>query len=269
MAKAKKKAERMITRVALVIDKSGSMEHVQKAALSGLNEQIGALRGSEAGDTFVTLIQFDNQAKVFFNQKNAKELKNLEPADYRPLGGTAMYDAVGTAIDRLLEENNEVENVAYLVIVISDGEENSSRRVTQWDLASRIKELQATGRWTFTYMLSNVDLSVAKNLGVWSGNIASWNSNTAIGTTTAYATVSNSTVGYLRTRGLTGNTTSNAFYNTTDNVIPDATAAITLNGQPLTIQNAADGLSDAPTKCSLGHSLAVNGMCFTCNPIKP
>jgi uncharacterized protein YegL len=277
MATRKKKAksvEPMITRVALVIDKSGSMSNIQKQALSGLNEQIQALRESEAGDTYVTLIQFDSQVKVSFNQKNSKELKNLEPADYRPTGGTAMYDAVGTAIDRLLEEQNAVENVAYLVIVISDGEENSSRRVSQWQLASQIKELQATGKWTFTYMLSNVDLSVARNLGVWSGNIAAWNSNSALGATAGFATVTNSTAGYLRSRSVTGNAANTSFYVqpemvnggtaagaavpiSTTTVVPNATATVTWNTVPNLITN-----------CPLGHPLSVTGLCFTCNPVK-
>jgi ADP-heptose:LPS heptosyltransferase len=53
-------------------------------------------------------------------------------------------------------------NNAYLVIVISDGEENASKHWSASRLKERIDELQATNRWTFVYMGCNQDVLVVE-----------------------------------------------------------------------------------------------------------
>ena len=60
-------------------------------------------------------------------------------------------------LDRLSKE--EDTGASYLVIIMSDGEENSSIKVSSKELAEKIQKFQATGRWTFTYIGSNQDLS--------------------------------------------------------------------------------------------------------------
>jgi uncharacterized protein YegL len=210
---SKKTTEKMVTRVALVIDRSGSMGSIRQQALDGINEQLNGLRASAgvAGETYVTLIDFDNEIKVHFNQREASKLTNLEPADFVPRGSTALYDATMTAISRLQEEKETCENTAYLVVVITDGGENASR-TSKHTLASRIKELQGTGKWTFTYMLSNVDLSVATDLNVPASNVGTWYSSTAAGASAGFAYTSNSIGNYVNTRGLTGTLSVSNFY---------------------------------------------------------
>ena len=56
----------------------------------------------------------------------AKTLKDIGEGDYIPSGMTAMRDGVGDAIDFLAAEAKKADSV--LVVVISDGMENASKR---------------------------------------------------------------------------------------------------------------------------------------------
>lgn len=198
--------EDKLTYVALVIDRSGSMGSVMKEALAGINEQISSIKtnASKGGTTYVSLIEFDDVIDVVFANKLAADLQ--EVTEYYPRNTTAMYDAVGRAIT-LLESCTETKDTGYLVVVISDGMENASKEWNSVKLADKVKRLQATGKWTFAYMLSNVDLSLATNLGVPLNNVRSYIS-TNIGTQEAMLSNSISTVNYLSSRasGLTMST---------------------------------------------------------------
>jgi Mg-chelatase subunit ChlD len=196
-----KKAKK-VTYVALVVDRSGSMGTVQQAAYTGINEQIKSLRdnASKGGDTFVTYVQFDNVIDLLFDKKPAKDLVDIRQDQYQPRGSTAMYDAVWTAIKRLKDGVTETADTGFLVVVISDGYENASREVTGTQLAAEIKLLEASGKWTFSYMLSNQDLKVVQQtLNLSIGNMASY-VNTSTGTVDAFLRSADSTAQYLNTR---------------------------------------------------------------------
>lgn len=204
------KKEKKITYVALVVDRSGSMQSVQESAFSGINEQINTLKktGHKGGETFVTYIQFDNVTDLVFDKKASTELTEITRDQYSPRGSTAMYDAVWSAIKRLKDGVVETKDTGYLVVVISDGWENASREVTGQQLADEIKTLQETGKWTFAYMLSNQDLTkVSKALNLNVNNMAAYTATSA-GTHDAFGTMASSTANYmgLRAKGVTRST---------------------------------------------------------------
>jgi Mg-chelatase subunit ChlD len=211
--RAKSKKDKKVTYIAVVVDKSYSMQTVREAALSGINEQISAIKANadKGGETFVTMIEFNNVIEILFDKKKAADLLPLAPSEYVPSGTTAWYDAIYTAINRLRAGQKPTDDTAYLVVVISDGQENASRECTAGMLADEIQKLQATGKWTFTYMLSNVDPSQVQNtLGIPKGNIAQYNSDMK-GTALAFSSMARSTSDYLGLRAV-GVTGSDSFY---------------------------------------------------------
>lgn len=211
-----KKKVKQITRVALVVDRSGSMRSILEAARSGLFEQLNTIKNNadKSDETYLTLISFDNEITTHFDGVNIKKLKEVEINKViDPRGMTAMNDAVMTAID-LLKKRRDTSGTAYLIIVISDGWENASETPT-YKLSERIKELEGTGKWTFTYMLSNNDIhKVAKDLNLDMGNVAAFE-YTSTGTKEAFATMAMSTGTYFSSRAAGQLRTSN-FYNTSD-----------------------------------------------------
>jgi uncharacterized protein YegL len=147
-------------------------------AISFFNEQVQTLRANTGNmDTKVSLVTFPVGATNRVGEpaiwnKPVAEVQELNEASYVPNGGTPLNDAVGLAISRLAELPEASDpNTSFLVIVISDGEENAS---TQWDgprVAAKIREMTATNRWTFAYMGSGVDFERVQQMGFAANNI--------------------------------------------------------------------------------------------------
>jgi len=161
-----------VNHVGIVLDRSGSMGNVREEALSGLNEELGVLEknATEAEQkTTVTLTTFstkvDEPRRLGVGERVAEE-------DYKCVGWTSLADATAATIKSLQEiDTCESEDVAYLVTIVTDGKENSSKQHTMRDVAVMIKTLEAQGNWTFVFMGCGDDVfAVAKALGVKYGN---------------------------------------------------------------------------------------------------
>jgi len=167
MTKKKKKTKKVMVknlknRIAIILDRSWSMDNMRDQAIKMFNEQVDTIiEENEDMDTKVSLVTFTtnvDEPEVW--NKPIDSLGKLTKRSYQPDGMTAMYDAVGMTVDKLraLPEADD-ENCSFLVIVISDGMENASREYSSPMLASRVKKLQDKGNWTFTYLGAEQDLT--------------------------------------------------------------------------------------------------------------
>lgn len=175
------KSKDLKTYVFIVMDKSGSMKTVKSETISHFNEQLETVCKStnKKMTSSISLITFnENVEEVFFN-KDAKHIYALDDNSYKPSGMTAMLDGVGYAIERAesLEDIND-DNTACLMVILSDGLENASKNYTYEHIAEKIQSLQGTGRWTFTYIGANQDLSkISEQLKIPKGNTLRFDSN--------------------------------------------------------------------------------------------
>ena len=216
------------TQIAIVLDRSGSMGVCRKETIDAFNEQVKTIRqNSKKGmDTRVSLFTFGTVADEpkFFNEP-ATSLEELTMEDYVPEGYTAMYDGVGMAITRL-NDLKEDKDTAYLVVIISDGEENNSKEFNAAKIAEKIKSLEATRHWTFTYLGANQDLSqVSKRLNININNTMDF-ASTGAGVRAAQASVLCATSAYLGARA-GGQTNVDNFY-ATDKTAADKKAKKTI-----------------------------------------
>lgn len=165
----------------IILDKSGSMESCREATISGFNEQLQTAKNSpENLKIQLTLVTFNNNTTVEKFCESPKDAIELNMDTYKPGGSTAMYDAIGQTLKRFENEVKDDGKTNYLVIIISDGEENASQHFKQNDIAEKLQKLQATNRWTFTYMGANQDLSkVSKGLNIPIGNMMAFNNDSA------------------------------------------------------------------------------------------
>ncbi len=160
-------SKKIVNHIAIILDRSGSMNKIREETISGFNEQLKSFRDNANGqDNRVTLVTFGTtpDAPRFFTLD-----AELTEEDYIPRGWTALYDAIGDTITMLQAiEEEENTDVAFLVTVITDGQENHSKRFTQHKIATMIKELEDSGNWTFTYLGANhnvFEVSSALNFG--------------------------------------------------------------------------------------------------------
>lgn len=195
--------QKALTHVVIILDKSGSMADTRQEAVDAFNNIVKTVK-KEAGnqDARLSLITFSTtrDAPVFFDAP-IDQLKELTLADYQPDGWTALLDAVGKTLDELkvLPYANEAR-ASFLVSIITDGHENRSILETWQTVSQRIKDLTATGRWTFTYLGANQDLlSVARASGIPVSNTLNYTSS-KIGTSHMSGVHGSSTASYLRSR---------------------------------------------------------------------
>lgn len=193
------------THVAIVLDCSGSMQACRAETIAGFNEQVQAIRksahqeGEESG-TFVTLVVFNDGVQFVHFAQPAETLSEIGPEEYQPDSLTAMLDAIGSTLVRFEREVDDGDDVNYLVITISDGEENASKEHSYESVARMIRSRQKTGRWTFSYMGANQDLSeLSSRLHIPKSNTAAYRSSPH-GTAISFVSLSKSVVSYLQDR---------------------------------------------------------------------
>lgn len=180
------------TRIAILLDSSGSMQHIRNDAIDLYNDQIKEIKKfSSDSDIRVTLVTFDEH--VYFNQWNRPidDLEYLSEENYHPCSCTALYDAVGETVQGYINTSEFAdENCSFLVVIITDGEDNKSSTYNEHGVSNLIKTLQATGRWTFTYLGANQDVKkVAQTM-----NIPVANTSSFVPTSRGLGTASNQTV---------------------------------------------------------------------------
>jgi len=203
--------DNLVNHIGIVLDSSGSMETIRDQAIDMFNEQMSTIR-KEASDmkNLVTLVSFDSH--VNDPTYDGVDLDNVQPLDrnnYMPGGMTALYDAIGSTIERM--SGTDSDNNAYLLIVITDGQENHSSDFTSEKLKELIKEKEASGKWTVTFLGANQDVALAqKSLGLSSHNVMSFTA-TKIGTNAASVNVSNGMKSYFGARRV-GSTQVTNFY---------------------------------------------------------
>lgn len=149
-------------RVALgwVLDQSGSMMIVRDQTIIGFNRLL-AEQAAAPGEVLVSLTLFNTGAPEHRHVNAPIAGVILNSLNYFPSGGTALYDAVCSSIDRLgqlLAELTEAERPERVFFVIqTDGEENSSRMFTAEAVRTRIKHQSEKYGWEFLYLGAEKD----------------------------------------------------------------------------------------------------------------
>lgn len=156
----------------IILDKSGSMNSIRKAAINGFNETLASIKKAQEkyADTqkhFVTLVAFcgcGNQ--MIFDKVPANEANPLTAAEYEPCCTTPLFDAMGFTLTSMQKHVKSIHNALVVVTIITDGEENASKEYNGKAIKSLVESLKNDG-WTFTYMGANQDsIEVAISLSI-------------------------------------------------------------------------------------------------------
>jgi hypothetical protein len=167
--------------VGLVKDHSGSMTHLACAALKDYNSLIEAIKTASDKEDIDTIVSVVKCGVGFAGAVEAEivnsSVSRLKPQRSYATDGsyTPLLDSVGEVI-RLLEASPDAKdpNVTFLVMVVTDGQENHSTKWTGRSLGDYIVRLQDTDRWTFTFRVPYGGKRVLAQLGIPAGNIEEW-----------------------------------------------------------------------------------------------
>lgn len=165
--------------VGLVRDHSASMAGIVDAARRDYNDNIDAIKEAsvkEGIDTILNVIAFEDINNI------KREVVNSSINGVKPLGhysapghDTPLFDSVGELVE-IMGKVPDVNDpgVSFLVMVTTDGVDNSSRRFDGRDIAQLIKKLQNTDRWTFTFRVPYNQKTSLVRLGIPAENIREW-----------------------------------------------------------------------------------------------
>jgi len=186
-----------ITSVVFVLDKSASMAAVRDATISGFNEYINTLKKDKNEYTF-SLTLFDTEVEKVYDNVDLKKVKDLDQKSYVPSGMTALYDAACMALTVI--EKNLKKTDKTLFVVMTDGEENSSKEHTEKNFADKVKELEGKN-FTFIFLGANQDSwATAQKFGANMGNVANF-AATARGVGSTMSVMAHNTATFASTKG--------------------------------------------------------------------
>jgi hypothetical protein len=125
----------------------------------------------------------------------------INQKQYVPSGMTALLDAIGTTVlkirDDLAEELAHGDSTV-IIVILTDGYENASRLFNQQGIKNLIRELEATGKWTFTYLGATIDaVQVAEQLNIKKENSMAFDKSQMFN---SFKIVTNSLEGYVEHR---------------------------------------------------------------------
>ena len=165
------------TRLALVLDRSGSMASIDEATVAGVNRFIEEQK-HVPGTATLKLVQFDDIYEEVFDTPigEAPELtlsKTPRPGQrtYEPRGSTALLDAIGRTITELgsgLAAMPEEERPSkVIVIIMTDGLENASKSFKAPQILDLIVQQRDIYKWDFVYLGANQDaIATAASMGI-------------------------------------------------------------------------------------------------------
>jgi len=162
-----------LTDITLVIDRSGSMEPIRHDAEGGVNAFV-AEQAKQPGEALLTLVQFDTEYEFIHR---GVPVRQVQPYQLEPRGSTALLDAVGRAIletgDRLAKMTEADRPGLVVFVIVTDGEENSSKEFSKDKIKEMITHQQDAYHWQFTFLGANQDaFAEAGGLGINAAGVA-------------------------------------------------------------------------------------------------
>ena len=149
-----------MTELVFILDRSGSMYGLERDTIGGFNSMLDKQR-TRSGAAFVTTVLFNQERTFLHDRLPLERVPNITEAQYTPVGGTALLDAVGSTIRHIarIHKYARKEDVPEktLFVIITDGMENASREYSY----DRVKELIAHEQrkygWEFLFLGANID----------------------------------------------------------------------------------------------------------------
>lgn len=201
-------------------DHSGSMQSISRAAARDYNDNIASIKEATLAnnqDTIVSVVEADAYVRRVVVNSNVTALQPLNENAYHCGGMTPLFDSVGELIEMFegVPDAND-PNVSFLVMAVTDGAENASRKYTAAKLSEKIRRLQKTDRWTFVFRVPRGYSRHLINLGIHEGNILEWDATTR-GVEVASAATRQAFQSYYTSRSA-GATSTKKFYADLSNV---------------------------------------------------
>lgn len=168
----------------ILLDRTGSMSSIWGEALSSVNAYASAVGKAEDGETddletTVTLAVFDAQEGLQFDvlrdDVKAADWQSVSNDEVAPRGMTPLFDAIGRIVATAEADNPE----KAVIVIMTDGLENSSREITKEGAKAALDRVEAKG-WEVVFLgaefakfddAEGVGISAQKSMAMGAGTM--------------------------------------------------------------------------------------------------
>ena len=176
-----------------ILDRSGSMKGLETETINGYNSLLEKQRKA-SGEALISTVLFDNQFEVLHNRLDIKEVKEITTSEYYVRGTTALLDAVGRSIRKIVNIYRrlpvDIKPEKTIFVITTDGMENASREFTYDDVKQMISYQKEKFNWEFIFLGANIDaVKTASRFGITEERAANYLSD-RIGTSLNYEVIS-------------------------------------------------------------------------------
>jgi len=133
-----------------LVDESGSMMPRRNNVINGLNEFLKSQENKL--NTILSIYTFSHEINCCYEKKKYNEIGLFNENKYLPVGSTALYDSIGYILNKIKNEN---DISSFILIILTDGEENSSFTYHSNDLLNLIQEIKTNKQLDIVYVGSN------------------------------------------------------------------------------------------------------------------
>lgn len=181
-----------LTELVFILDRSGSMSGLESDTIGGFNGMLEKQKSQE-GEVFVTTVLFDSEYELIHDRIPIQFIKPITNREYYVRGCTALLDAIGKTIHKIvniqkvLPEEERAEKVIF--VIVTDGMENASMEYSYSIIKSMIEHEKEKYGWEFMFLGANIDaVSEAEKMGINEDRAVNY-SNDSVGVQLNYVTV--------------------------------------------------------------------------------
>jgi len=142
------------TDITVIMDRSGSMHGMQEEAAQSFNRFVEKQKEA-SGKAKFSLVQFNHEIFQLCSGVPLEEAPTLDCDTYVPDGMTALLDAVGHTITETKKRLEKKKDWQVVVMVITDGMENSSKRFLGKEIKKLITKCEKKLDWKFIFLAAD------------------------------------------------------------------------------------------------------------------
>jgi len=159
-----------LTELVFILDKSGSMSGLEADTIGGFNSMLEKQK-AVPGECYITTVLFANDYELLHDRIDMRGVRSISAREYQVGGSTALLDAIGKTIHKIskAQKNTDAGYRAekVLFVIITDGEENSSREYSAEKIKERVEHKKKKYGWEFIFLGANIDaVAAAERFGI-------------------------------------------------------------------------------------------------------
>lgn len=172
-------SEATTTDMVFILDRSGSMSGLERDTIGGFNSLLNKQKQDKKNEAWLTTVLFDHDYELLHHRVPLQSVSEITEKEYFVRGNTALLDAIGKTIIQIKNDVKDKKNHRVLFVIITDGEENSSKEFTLKKVKDLV-EAQQKEQWEFLFLGANIDaISVANSVGISAQKAATYKADGA------------------------------------------------------------------------------------------